>query len=72
LDINGQEMIEDAEEIIEKGRYYLGGKIVYLDCKEPLIKFYERNGYALVAAAPRSEGYYKMFKSFPDIQKKCS
>ena len=29
-DINGTEMINHAEKIIEQGRYYLGGKIVYL------------------------------------------
>lgn len=66
-DINGQEMIEDAEKIIEKGRYYLGGKIVYLDCKEPLIKFYEDNGYRLVIKDPYPSGYYKMFKTLPEL-----
>jgi hypothetical protein len=66
-DISGQEMIEDAEELIEKGRYYLGGKIVYLDCKDPLIKFYEKNGYISVIQTPYSDGYYKMFKSLQEI-----
>jgi hypothetical protein len=66
-DISGQEMLEDAEVLIEKGRYYLGGKIVYLDCKEPLIKFYEQNGYTLVTQTPHQDGYYKMFKSLPEM-----
>ena len=66
-DISGHEMIDDAEEIIEKGRYYLGGKIVYLDCKEPLIDFYKENGYKLVIQAPFSSGYYKMFKTLPEL-----
>ena len=66
-DINGQEMIEDAESIIEKGRYYLGGKIVYLDCKEPLIKLYKDNGYKLVIKTPYQGGYYKMFKVLPEL-----
>ncbi|MDR1042347.1 MAG: hypothetical protein LBL54_00400, partial [Clostridiales Family XIII bacterium] len=55
-DVNGQEMIEDAEVLIEKGRYYLGGKVIYLDCKEPLIKFYEKNGYASVIQTPYPDG----------------
>jgi hypothetical protein len=62
-DINGHEMIEDAEDVIERGRYYLGGKVVYLDCREPLIGFYEQNGYALVKPEPYPSGYFKMFKS---------
>ena len=67
-EISGQEMIEDAEILIEMGRYYLGGKIVYLDCKEPLIEFYEKNGYATVVQAPYPDGYYKMFKTLPEMQ----
>jgi len=67
LDIGGQEMIEDAETLIEKGRYFLGGKIIYLDCKEPLIEFYKRNGYMPVVQTPYSDGYYKMFKTLPEM-----
>ena len=60
-------MIEDAEKLIEKGRYFLGGKIVYLDCKEPLIKLYQNNGYKLVIQDPYHSGYYKMFKTLPEL-----
>jgi hypothetical protein len=66
-DINGHEMIEDAEVVIDRGRYYLGGRIIYLDCKKPLISFYEQNGYALVKPVPYPNGYYKMFKSLPKL-----
>jgi len=66
-DINGHEMIEDAEDVIDHGRYYLGGKIVYLDCREPLIKFYEQNGYSLVKSEPYPNSYFKMFKSLPKL-----
>jgi hypothetical protein len=66
-DINGQELILAAEKIIEQGRYYLGGKIVYLDCREPLIEFYGKNGYALVKSEPYPNGYHKMFKSLPKL-----
>ncbi|GHU67065.1 hypothetical protein AGMMS49983_17690 [Clostridia bacterium] len=67
LDISGTEMIADAEKIIEKGRYYLGGKIVYLDCRESLIHFYQDNGYSLLKNEVYPSGYYKMFKTLPRI-----
>jgi hypothetical protein len=66
-DIGGKEMIEDAEKIIEQGRYFIGGKIVYLDCRAPLIDFYRENGYALVGDEPYPSGFCKMFKSLPKI-----
>jgi hypothetical protein len=66
-DINGGKMIDDAENIIEQGRYFLGGKIVYIDCKAPLIEFYQENGYTLVIPDPYPSGYYKMFKTLPPL-----
>jgi hypothetical protein len=66
-DINGRELILSAEKIIEQGRYFIGGKIVYLDCRTPLIDFYRENGYALVSDGPYPSGFYKMFKSLPKI-----
>jgi hypothetical protein len=66
-DINGQEMINGAELIIEMGREHIGGKIVYLDCKAPLIPVYQQNGYNLVKEEPFASGYYKMFKILPPI-----
>jgi hypothetical protein len=65
--INGKKMIDDAKDIIKQGRYFLGGKIVYLDCKEPLIEFYQENGYSLVVQEPFPNGYYKMFKTLPPL-----
>jgi len=66
-DINGQEILSDAEAIIEMGREHIGGKIVYLDCKEKLIPIYQNNGYSLLMAEPFASGYFKMFKILPDI-----
>jgi hypothetical protein len=66
-DINGREMILDAEKVIEHGRRYLGGKIVYLDCREPLIDFYRGNGYELVSNEVYFNGLYKMFKALPEL-----
>jgi hypothetical protein len=66
-DINGHEMIEDAETIIEFGREHIGGKLVYIDCKAPLIPIYQGSGYNLVKEEPFASGYYKMFKILPSI-----
>jgi hypothetical protein len=60
-------MIDDAEDIIGQGRYFLGGKIVYLDCKAPLIELYQNNGYTLVIPDAYPSGYYKMFKTLPPL-----
>jgi hypothetical protein len=67
LDINGHEMMKDTEAVIEKGRYYIGGKLVYIDCKGPLVGFYRENGYSPVMEAPYPDGYYKMFKVLPEL-----
>jgi hypothetical protein len=65
--ISGKEMISDAENVIEKGREYLGGRIVYLDCKNELIEFYRENGYAMIGTQPYPSGYFKMFKRLPEL-----
>jgi len=66
-DINGKEMLFDAEKIIERGRYFLGGKVIYLDCRKSLIEFYEENGYSQMSDDPYSHDLYKMFKGLPKI-----
>jgi hypothetical protein len=65
--ITGQQLIENAEEVIEQGRRFLGGKVIYLDCKEPLVEFYENNGYVLINNEPHSRGLYKMFKALAKL-----
>jgi hypothetical protein len=66
-DISGKDILHDAEAIIERGRYYLGGKILYIDCKKPLMEFYKENGYELVIPYPYPDGYHKMFKALPEL-----
>ncbi|MDR0875170.1 MAG: hypothetical protein LBN12_03045 [Clostridiales Family XIII bacterium] len=68
-DINGQEMLKDAEIIIGMGREHIGGKIIYIDCKAPLIPVYQESGYNLVKEEPFANGNYKMFKILPAIFK---
>jgi hypothetical protein len=65
--ISGAEMIRDCDGIIEEGRNYLGGKVAYLDCRNPLIKYYERYGYQLLRQESTSTGLYKMFRILPKL-----
>jgi len=65
VELDGKGMIQNAEEVIEKGRYYLGGKIVYLDCKELLLSFYQSHGYRPIVDEPFPDGFYKLYKTLP-------
>jgi hypothetical protein len=65
--IDGAKLIADAEDLIEIGRRTLGGMLIYLDCKEQMIKFYQRNGYELISSTEPVHGLYKMFKLLPKM-----
>lgn len=65
--INGAMMIADAEELIEIGRQTLGGMLIYLDCKEELIPFYQESGYEPLKVDKPVRGLYKMFKLLPQL-----
>jgi hypothetical protein len=56
----------ECEKYIEMGRQYIGGRIVYLDCKDALIETYQRSQYKLLSSEPTEDGYYKMYKILPD------
>jgi hypothetical protein len=64
--INGAELLDECERYIEYGRQFLGGRIVYLDCREALVKTYLRSDYKLLTDTASTEGYYKMYKVLPD------
>ena len=66
-DINGKEMLFAAEKIIDNGRFYLGGKVIYIDCREPLITFYKENGYSLLSENPQTNNLFKMYKALPKL-----
>jgi retron-type reverse transcriptase len=64
--INGAELLIECERYIERGRQFLGGCIVYLDCKQALVETYQKSHYKLLANEPTEEGYFKMYKVLPD------
>jgi hypothetical protein len=64
--INGEELLNECEKYIEFGRQYIGGRIVYLDCREALVKTYQKSSYKLLTDNATPEGYYKMYKVLPD------
>jgi hypothetical protein len=64
--IDGEALLRECENYIERGRQYLGGRIVYLDCKEALVRTYQKCNYRLLTDVPTDEGYYKMYKVLPD------
>jgi hypothetical protein len=56
----------ECEKYIEMGRQYIGGRIVYLDCKDALIETYQKSQYKLLSSESTEDGYYKMYKVPPD------
>ena len=64
--IDGEALLKECEAYIEMGRRYIGGRIVYLDCREALVQTYRKSGYRPLADSPSEEGYYKMYKVLPD------
>jgi hypothetical protein len=64
--INGSELLEECERYINYGRHYLGGRIVYLDCRRELVKTYQKSDYKQLTDVPSREGYFKMYKVLPD------
>jgi hypothetical protein len=64
---NGTDLVAACEAVIEQGRNYLGGRVIYLDCKQELIKLYQDSGYRLLLDEPFGNGLYKMSKSLPKL-----
>ena len=64
--IDGETLLRECEHYIELGRQYVGGRTIYLDCKEALVKTYQKSGYRLLSDYSSNEDYYKMYKVLPD------
>lgn len=44
----GKETLIEAIAYIKKAQYYVGGRLVYLDCKDDLIEYYTKQGFKFV------------------------
>ena len=62
-DFDAAELILAAENFVEASVETVGGRVLYLDCKEQLVGYYERQGYGILYRDD-DKGLYKMFKCF--------
>lgn len=44
----GKEALIKAIEYIKGAQYYVGGRLVYLDCRDDLVKYYEKQGFKFI------------------------
>ena len=65
--ITGKEMMADCLEVIERGRDFTGGRTLYVDCKQPLISYYEKFGFKLLKSEPDESRLYTLFIGLPRI-----
>ena len=59
----GGEMIGVAMSMINEMRKIGGGRVVCVDCKRELLKFYEENGFKIISN-PSEDGLYRMVRLF--------
>ena len=55
----GHELIRTAIDLIRPGFEMFGCRTICIDCKEPLLKFYEREGFFKISTEP-IDGLYRM------------
>ena len=65
-DIDGKELIQEAEKTIDAAAAIAGGHIISLDCKERLVSYYESCGYKTLFYDEEKE-LYKLFKCLDEL-----
>ena len=65
-DIDGKELVQEAERIIEQAANIAGGHIISLDCKEHLINYYKTCGYKALLYDEGKE-LHKLFKCLDEM-----
>ncbi|MCI8425048.1 MAG: hypothetical protein HFJ72_05230 [Adlercreutzia sp.] len=65
-DLDCSNLLSFAESIVDAAADAVGGNLLYLDCKEPLVGYYERFGYTALPHLTH-DGFFKMFKSLSGI-----
>ena len=51
----GKETLIKAIEYIKNAQYYVGGRLVYLDCKDDLVKYYQKQGFKYIQKRKNSD-----------------
>lgn len=56
-DLDGKTIISECLHKIYESKRISGGRIVVVECRQPLIKFYENNGFTLIS---NDNGLYQL------------
>lgn len=57
----GAMLLELAVEYIKTAQTYVGGRLVYLDCKDNLLAYYESKGFRFIQKNPDNEELNQMY-----------
>lgn len=58
-EFDGKQLLRKAEELIAEASDRVGGQLIFLDCKDYMVQYYEKSGYEHF----REEGdHHKMMK----------
>ena len=57
----GNTMLNLAIQYIRNAQYFVGGKIVYLDCKDFLIPYYEKCGFKFIQKSQKDSNLNQMY-----------
>ena len=57
----GKELIHTAIQYIRNAQFYVGGRIVYLDCKDALKSYYENYGFRYIQKSARDPQLNQMY-----------
>lgn len=60
-DLDGTELLDNAEELIRRASDLVGGRAIFLDCKEDLLPYYQDRGYSFVMHDEET-GLYRLAK----------
>jgi hypothetical protein len=69
--ISGKQIMYDCLEVLETGRDYVGGRLLYLDCHRVMVPYYEQFGFKLLKAHPDRQDLFTLFMPFPKSLKPC-
>ncbi|MBQ7653378.1 MAG: hypothetical protein IJS93_03305 [Clostridia bacterium] len=51
----GKTVLRQAISYIKSAQYFVGGKLVYLDCRDDLVKYYEKQGFKFIQKRKKAD-----------------